>query len=328
MEPLLVPEFARLSDWLGLWSIEPMAFGLLADGLRRIDFVSHMELQPVELKSAIEKIPGRNGQSIAMIRIAGTMMKSQSSMGGTSTVQIRRDIRQAAADQDVASILLAVDSPGGTVAGTFDLASDVRAARRSKPVIGHIDDMGASAAYHVLSQAEAIYANSPDAMTGSIGTMATVYDYSEAATQAGIKAYLFATGPLKGAGAQGTKLTEEQRAYFQTLIDESQRTFDAAVKRGRGLTDKQLADVRTGAVFLAEDAVGRKLIDGVRPLAKTLDEMTRAIGKPISAASGFSASAGGSLPMKRSKLPMLLDVLEINRGVMVTPPAGAVARQA
>lgn len=304
MEPLFLSHnFARLSDWVGLWSIEPRAFDLLTSAVRHLDFAAHVQGPPVEVMSALEKMPARNGQSIAVVRIAGTMMKSQSSMGGTSTVQLRRDIRQAAIDPDVASILLLVDSPGGTVAGTYDLANDVRAARRAKPVVGHIEDMGASAAYHVLSQAEKIYANSPDAMTGSIGTMATVVDSSEAYKATGLKAFLFATGPLKGAGADGVALNEQQRAYFQTLIDDTQKTFDAAVKRGRGMTDKQLSDVRTGGVFLADEAVDRKLIDGVRPLGKTLEEMTRAIGgKGAMATSGFAAS-GGSLPMRRQVLP-------------------------
>lgn len=290
MEPyILVPEFNRLSDWVGPWSIYPAAFDVLVARARQIDLQAHIAEEPPKLQSALEKIPARNGQSVAVIKVMGTLMKSQSSMGGTSTVQLRRDIRQAVADADVSSILLAIDSPGGTTAGTHDLAMEVKMARKSKPVVAHVDDLAASAAYWVASQAESIYANSPTAMIGSIGTYIAIYDQSEAATQAGIKAMLFATGPLKGAGTPGTKVTEEQAAYFQSLTDQSQSAFDDAVKRGRNLTDKQLADVRTGAVWLAEDAMGRKLIDGVRSLGKTLDEMVKASGKTATVNSGYSS---------------------------------------
>ncbi len=294
MEPLVVPEFARLSDWAGLWAMEPMAFGVMVESLRRVDMKEHFRERPPELKSALEKIPAKGGQSIALIKVMGTMMKSQSSMGGASTVQLRRDIRQAAADSDVAGILLAIDSPGGTVAGTDDLAAEVKLARRTKPVVAHIDDLGASAAYWVASQAEQIFANSPTALVGSIGTFTTVYDTSAMYEAQGVKAYRFATGPLKGAGTSGTPITEEQRAYFQSLIDASQQHFDAAVKSGRKFSDKQLADVRSGAVFAAGDAIGRKLIDGIQPLSKTFDGMVKAIG-------GRMAESG--LPMRQT-LPM------------------------
>ncbi|HZZ77198.1 MAG TPA: S49 family peptidase, partial [Gemmataceae bacterium] len=144
-------------------------------------------------------------------------------------------------------------------------------------------------------QASQIFANSPTAQIGSIGTFMVVYDMSEAAAKEGIKVHRFATGPLKGAGAKGTPLTEEQRAHLQQITDESQTAFDGAVKRGRGLTDKQLADVRTGGVWTAQNAMDRKLIDGVRPLGKTLDELVK------------FASTGGKAPTRNSAstLPMM-----------------------
>ncbi len=292
---LLVPQFSRLADWVGPWSIYPPAFDVLVATANRIDLSAHVAQEPPPLKSAMEKQPGRGGQSSAIIKMMGSLMKSQSSMGGTSTVQLRRDIRQAAADPEVSGILIAADSPGGTTAGTDDLATDIRAARKVKPVIGHIDDLAASAAYWALSQCDAIYANCRNAMIGSIGTYVSVYDQSEAFSKDGIKAHLFATGPLKGAGTPGTKLTKEQAAYFQTLTDQSQASFDDAVRRGRGLTDKQLADVRTGAVWLAEEAQGRKLIDGVQSIGKTLDMLSRMGPGKGSPSSAFESQ----LPMLR-----------------------------
>ncbi len=322
MEPILCPAFGRISDWCGLWAIEPLAAYALAEAIRRVDLNLHVQKaqeHPPKLQSSLEKYPARHGQSIAVIKIAGTMMKSASSMGGASTVQIRRDIRMAVADPEVSGILLAIDSPGGSVSGTDDLANEVKAARRNKTVWAHIDDLGASAAYWVASQAEQVFANSPTALIGSIGTFMTVYDMSEAAAKGGIKAFHFATGPLKGAGAMGTQITEEQASNWQTLINESQTVFDAAVKRGRGMTDKQLADVRTGGVWTAENAQRLKLIDGIRSFGKTLEELSRASsGKPS------QAMASGTLPMVKQSLPMraVTESLEITSGVVVTLPAG------
>jgi ClpP class serine protease len=170
-----------------------------------------------------------------VIEARGLLMKQQSWMGGTATLQLRRDIRAAAADPNVSAILLAIDSPGGTAAGTADLAADVRAAARQKPVWAQIEDLGASAAYWLASQADQVFANTARRpMVGSIGTYQTVYDLSAAAEQEGVKVFHFATGPLKGAGMPGTPVTEEQQADFQGRVDAVQDSFDAAVRAAAG----------------------------------------------------------------------------------------------
>lgn len=64
------------------------------------------------------------------------------------------------------------------MAGTDDLARDVKAASRAKPLWAHIEDMGASAAYWVASQASKITANSETALVGSIGTLQVIHDHT------------------------------------------------------------------------------------------------------------------------------------------------------
>jgi signal peptide peptidase SppA len=223
-------------------------------------------------------LPGRGQQQTAVVKLTGTLMKQQSSLGGnnTSTIAARRAIRSAAADPNVSGILLAIDSPGGTVAGTADLAADVKAASRKKPVIAHIDDLGASAAYWIASQADAVYANTPTALVGSIGTVLSITDSSGAGEKSGVKTMTFATGPLKAAGYDGTPITDEQAAYFQGLVDSLQQEFDAAVQRGRRLSDTKLAAVKSGAVYPAAEAQPLGLIDGVQPLEKSLALLTSA----------------------------------------------------
>jgi signal peptide peptidase SppA len=275
---LCVPTFARSGDLTGAWAIEPRAASAKWETLRkRADLKEHVQQEPPPLRSAMEKQPGRSGKMVAVIKLTGTLMKQQSSLGdGTSTVQARRDIRQASADPDVSAILLAIDSPGGSVAGTDDLAADIRTARKSKPVYAQIEDLGASAAYWLASQAEKVYANSPTALVGCIGTIITMWDSSAKAELKGMKSLVFATGPLKGAGVDGTPITEDQAAYFQGIVDKSQTSFSSAVQKGRGLTDKQLADVSSGGVFSADEALDKKLIDGIQPLETTLAQLASA----------------------------------------------------
>ncbi len=96
---------------------------------------------------------------IALIEINGVMAKASGKYAQASTVQARRALRAATADQDVGGIMLGMDSPGGTVAGTQALADEVRAADAVKPVHAHIEDTGASAGYWVPSQARRLSAN-------------------------------------------------------------------------------------------------------------------------------------------------------------------------
>lgn len=270
------PPAARMSDYFGAWAYEPGHFALQWSIISRTNLAEHMAGPPMPRVPTVLNEPARGGKNIARVVVRGTMMKGQSSFGGTSTVQLRRDIRQAASDPNVSGILLDVSSPGGTVAGTEDLAAEVKDARRKKPVWAFIEDLCASAAYWVASQAGQIFANNKTALAGSIGTIQTVYDFSGQAEKEGIKVMVFATGPFKGAGQiEGAAVTDEHRAYFQQLIDSSQESFDARVRSGRGMNAGQLAAVRTGGVFTASQALDLKLIDGIRSLDRTLEALSQ-----------------------------------------------------
>jgi signal peptide peptidase SppA len=208
--------------------------------------------------------------SIAIVPIVGTLMKSRSSTGAsTSTVMARRDIRAAARNPEVSGIMLAIDSPGGAVAGTGDLAEEVKRARKSKPVYAQIEDTGASAAYWIASQASRVYANNGTAMVGSIGTMLAVQKDTSG------KVAVFTSGSLKAPGVSG-ELTDEQTAYMQSLVNGWQSQFGGAVKAARRLSEKQLDAVQSGAVYLAQTALDLKLIDGIQSTEQTLSELASA----------------------------------------------------
>jgi signal peptide peptidase SppA len=312
MQPdlLEIPAFARVHDYAGLWLLDStykahylaLAQGILAN------FDAHLKAaEERPMQAAMDKAPMHGGKSIAILRAQGLLMKPQSSMGGTSTIMLRRDIRQAAADPEIGGILLAIDSPGGTVAGMDDLAADVRMAKQMKPVWAHIEDLGASAAYWLASQANRVTVNSSTALVGSIGTIQVIQDMSAAAEKEGVKTMVFRTGPLKGIGTPGDKVTEEQAAHVQALVDNVQRSFAEAVRTGRNMTAQQVAAVSHGGVFVAQDALDAGLVDAIQPLSKTIADFTRASGpKAIhdtgrSVVGGFPMLTLGGLPTLKEK---------------------------
>jgi signal peptide peptidase SppA len=254
----------------------------LSDLLRAVDWSQVAAGPPARpAPPPFRTVAVKGGKNVAVIPLSGTLMKGMPFFSGTSTVAARQAIRDASADPTVSAILLAIDSPGGTVAGTADLAADVRAAQRgknAKPVWAHVDDLAASAAYWGASAAGAVYANSDTALVGSIGTVLTMYDLSKKAEAEGVVPRVFATGDLKGAGTPGTPITDAQAGHFQSIVNGLQASFDADVMRGRGLSKSALAEAKTGGVFRAEDAVRMKLIDGIQPMGRTIEALAAAAG--------------------------------------------------
>lgn len=278
MNDLLIPVFNRLGDYFGVWCIEPRAGHGLYQAIRSTDLSAHVRsalASPQKVETPLQLLPGKGKSQIGLVPITGTMMKGQSSLGGTSTIAARRAIRQAAADPNVSGILIAFDSPGGTSSGTADLAADVKAASRKKPVYAQIEDTAASAAYWVASQADRVFANAPTALVGNVGTYLLMEDTSKANEEAGVREIAFSSGPLKVFGG-GLGVTEAQSQHMQGVVDAIQREFTAAVRSGRGLSDSRLEKVLTGAIFPATEAQKLGLIDGIHGMDRTLSLLTSA----------------------------------------------------
>lgn len=271
------PLIPHLDQYFGLWAMERDLFVRLSESVRLMDLQAHVAgtLAAARGADTSERDYQVTAGGVAVIPIMGTMMKYGSSLGdGGSTVMARRRIRAAARDEAVKSIMLLIDSPGGSVAGTSDLADEVLKAKAAKPVTAYIEDMGASAAYWVASQADAIYANQT-ANVGSIGVFGVVHDMSIRAAQEGIKVMVFRSGPYKGAGTPGEAITDEQRDEFQRHVDELFGVFTKAVMNGRGMTRSEVDAVADGRVWMASDAKGLKLIDGVKSFDEALVATSR-----------------------------------------------------
>lgn len=214
-----------------------------------------------------------NAGGVAVIPLAGPLMKRASKFGGSSSVEIRSAIRKAIQDDSIHSILLHVDSPGGTVAGTADLAADVRNANQRKPVYAHIEDLGASAAYWVASQARRVTAN-PTALIGSIGTMIRLTDESGKYAADGIKVHVVATGKYKGAGAEGAPITDEHLKMFQEEVNDLNEHFVKGVSEGRGMARARVEALADGRVHISSKAKEVGLIDEVRSLDEVFSFIT------------------------------------------------------
>jgi len=165
----------RLDSFFGAWAILPQALSDAAAALNGRELGDHAAITALVLGMRRKRDePVRRigpASDVALIELSGPLMKHQSSLGGTSTIDARRQVREATAAERIRAILLAIESPGGTIAGTAELADEVSKAATIKPVHAFIEDLGASAAYWVASQASWITVNA-SGLVGSIGSYA------------------------------------------------------------------------------------------------------------------------------------------------------------
>lgn len=252
--------FPYIDQYVGPWCMEPARLQAAAAVVRGAD-MTHHSAAPSRVGTGEDDYE-RDGDT-AIVRISGAMMKHESSLGtNTSTVRVRRALRAIAGVDAIKSVLLVVDSPGGTYAGTADLARDVAALSKRKPVIAFVEDIAASAAYWVISQATRIIASETSEI-GSIGTYAIIEDTSTAATLSGVKVHVLSTGEYKGAGAPGAPITDHHLAEWQRVINELNGYFLAAVARGRSIPISQVRELADGRVHVAREAVALGLVDDV-----------------------------------------------------------------
>lgn len=273
----------HLSQYFGLWLHEPNRLSATIEMVHRMNLSAHVaEGAPLVRESATIIMEGGTIaewdkdarllriDNVVLIDLEGTLTKYGSSMSAAgSTITARRELARAVRDDKVDAIVLRIDSPGGTFAGTDDLAGDVAEANKVKPVVAYIEDLGASAAYFIASQAGRIIMNKSGEV-GSIGVFMLVYDTSEAAAQQGIKAVLITAGEMKGAGAPGTEITAAQQAEWQRSVNEAYDQFVGAVARGRGMSTNQARGLADGRLWGASDALSKGLIDEVATMPEAI----------------------------------------------------------
>ncbi|MES0076958.1 S49 family peptidase, partial [Mesorhizobium sp. M0058] len=180
------------------------------------------------------------GSAVAVISVFGIIAQHASQVddisgpGGTSTDRVSQSLNKALNDPSVGSIVLNIDSPGGSVSGVQALANEIYKARGPKPIIAQVNSLAASAAYWIASSADEIVMT-PGATAGSIGVYALHRDVSKAAEMEGFKFTFISAGKFKVEGNQFEPLNDEAFAANKKMIDAYYSDFTSSVARGRGV---------------------------------------------------------------------------------------------
>ncbi len=203
---------------------------------------------------------------VGIVPIHGVIAKFASQVNGQSQPRgigidsVRAMFREALANPNVSSILLDVDSPGGSAAGVAEMAEEIAAS--PKPVIAVADGMMASAAYWLASGASRIFA-SKSAAVGSIGVYTALVDDSARVHNQGMRVEIVRAGANKGRTEIGQPITDASRGEAQRSVDAIYGLFVDAVSAGRDVPRERALELADGRLHIGSDAVSVGLADEI-----------------------------------------------------------------
>jgi signal peptide peptidase SppA len=204
---------------------------------------------------------------VAVIPVEGTLVHRLGSIypysGMTGYDGLRQLFAMAWDDAAVKAIVLDIDSPGGEVAGCFDLVDAISAARDTgeKPIRAILNESAYSAAYAIASAATHITVPRTGG-TGSVGVITMHCDMSKALSASGMTVSILQYGARKADGANVAPLSKEAHERFQADIDTMGDLFVETVARNRGLTPAAVKATEAGT-FLGESGVAAGFADAV-----------------------------------------------------------------
>lgn len=255
-----------IEQFIGALVIEP---GYYSAMLARLQ-VEGAEALKADLAAAFEveaaPLSTRLGD-VAVLDISGPLTKHDDPwavfFGGTSATSIKRELAMLAKDPAVKSVVARIDSPGGTVSGTFDAGQAIF--DFPKPVVTFVEDMAASGGLHLATQGDEVLLTKTSLM-GSLGVIWGGFDLSKLYADMGVKPVVITAdggSGIKGTFFPGTEVTAAQREHIQAIVDDTRLAFIADVARGRALSQEQVTKMADARMHVGQKAVDLGFADRV-----------------------------------------------------------------
>ncbi len=203
-------------------------------------------------------------EGVAFIPVWGVLLHRDPWCDSSATGYdfIRRQFDAAMADPDVRGIVFDVNSPGGHVAGNFELADEIFAARSKKPSLAVVDSMAYSGGYSLGSSASRMVAT-PSGGVGSIGVVMMHVSVQALMEKLGIDINFIHAGAHKVDGNMFKALPDDVRARYQASVERSYEKFVGLVARNRSM-DPEKVRATEALCYCAEDGLSLGLIDAIQ----------------------------------------------------------------
>jgi len=229
----------RMRRKLTFWRVTAVVVALFAIGGGALLFVPGSRLMPP-------------GAYISRIKIQGLIRGNQDRIEALERLGRSR----------ASAVIVHIDSPGGTTAGSEQLYDALRDLQTKKPMVVVVDGLAASGAYIAALSADHIIANETS-LVGSIGVLFQYPNFTDVLKTIGIKVEEVKSSPLKAAPNGFEPTSPEARAAIEAIVLDSYAWFKDLVKNRRKMDNGQLTRVADGRVFTGRQAIGLKLVDGL-----------------------------------------------------------------
>jgi signal peptide peptidase SppA len=253
------------------WAVREESLTLIGERL-----AAQLPTAEAPVQAAAADVPVTGGVAVISLRGLITARPSLVSLlfgGGGGLRQFRACLREAVASEEIGSILLDIDSPGGSTDLMPEVADEIRGYRGTKPIIAISNTMAASGAYWLASAADEIVVT-PSGMVGSIGVFLIHSDWTGYNEQLGVKPTYIAAGKYKVEGNENEALSEEAFQARKEIVDDFYELFIAGVAAGRGVTANVVrSGFGEGRVVTAKRAVELGMADRVESFEGTVSKL-------------------------------------------------------
>ncbi len=257
-----------------------------------------------ETETAIKSFTAKEsfgGPVSAVIKIRGTIQEGQNSSwsANQNPSQIAAKIRTLAEDKNVHSLLLDINTPGGTVASVQDIYSALMYFKsKGKPVVALFRDISASGGYYIAAAADKIVAQ-PGTITGSIGVIMQGANFTPLLEKIGVSFKPIKSAKHKDIGSPYREMTEEEQQLLQDMINDTYAQFFDVVQKSRtNIPEEKLRIYADGRVWTGSQAKALGLVDelgGIEEAKKILEQLTGQKNIKLAQANFTSLSDLGSL---------------------------------
>ena len=191
------------------------------------------------------------GEKVGVVEVTGLITKA------TTTLE---DLKKFRDDKSIKAIVVRIDSPGGAVGPSQEIMEEINKTKQVKKVVASCGSIAASGGYYIASAADIIMAN-PGTATGSIGVIMQLANVQELTKKLGVDFSDIKAGALKDMGSPFKPLTPEEKAVFQSLLDNIHQQFINDVAKNRKLPVDKVKALADGRVYTGQEAKGLGLID-------------------------------------------------------------------
>ena len=213
-----------------------------------------------------EYVSGDGADKVVVVPVEGIIASGGDAVSGqnaTVTPEGLEDaLDQAADDPDAAAVVLEVNSPGGGVTASDEMYRSILEfkKRTDMPVVVSMGDVAASGGYYISAAADSIVANETT-LTGSLGVIISLNNFTELADEYGYKQEVIKSGEFKDIGSSFRELKPAEREIFQSLIDESYNEFVSVISKGRDIPEDRVREIADGRIYSGKQARDLGLVD-------------------------------------------------------------------